>query len=227
MHDAVPVMDAAALEAIPLFASLSMETRRRLVDTAVERTFPAGATLFRAGTEPAGIYLVLSGRIRVIRSRDGRQVVLHTEECGGTLAEVPFFEGGLLPATAVAAERTRCLILNGDVLRAVMRDDPAVAWLFLRRLSARVRELVERLDRASSQSVPARLAAFLLARSNSGEAVDFTLGMTQAALAEELGTVREVIVRALARLRQAGVIDSAGRGRYVVKDVRTLREIAL
>ena len=227
MHDAVPVMDAAALEAIPLFASLSTETRRRLVDTAVERTFPAGATLFRAGTEPTGIYLVLSGRIRVIRSRDGRQYVLHTEERGGTLAEVPFFEGGLLPATAVAAERTRCLILNGDVLRAVMRDDPAVAWLFLRRLSARVRELVERLDRASSQSVPARLAAFLLARSNSGGAVNFTLGMTQAALAEELGTVREVIVRALARLRHAGVIDSAGRGRYVVKDVRTLREMAL
>ncbi|MEX2177222.1 MAG: hypothetical protein WD801_00835 [Gemmatimonadaceae bacterium] len=44
-------------------------------------------------------------------------------------------------------------------LREIMRDDPAVAWLFLRRLSARVRELVERLDRASTQGISARLAA--------------------------------------------------------------------
>jgi CRP-like cAMP-binding protein len=108
-----------------------------------------------------------------------------------------------------------------------MHDDPAVAWLFLRRLSARVRELVDRLDRASSQTVPARLAAFLVARSNAAGVLPFTLGMTQAALAEELGTVREVIVRALARLRHAGVIGSAGRGRYVVKDVRALRDMAL
>ena len=225
-HDAMPVMDDARLDAMQLFAGLSTETRRRLVDAAVERTFPAGATLFRAGTEPTGIYLVLSGRVRVIRSRDGRQYVVHTEQRGGTLAEVPFFEGGLLPATAVAAERTRCLILDGHALRSAMHDDPAVAWLFLRRLSARVRELVERLDRVSSQSVPARLAAFLLARSSSAGAVSFTLGMTQAELAEELGTVREVIVRGLARLRRAGVIGTAGRGRYVVKDAHALQRMA-
>lgn len=223
----VPVKDPAALDALPLFANLAAATRRQLMERAYERRFATGATVFRAGTEPAGIHIVLSGRVRVIRSRDGRQYVVHTEGPGGTLAEVPFFEGGVLPATAVATEPTRCLILSHAVLRAAMRDDPEVADLFLRRLSARVRELVERLDRASTRSVPARLAAFLLTRAQSAGAAPFSLGMTQSALAEELGTVREVVVRALARLRAAGVIGSAGRGRYVVTDLRVLEEMTL
>jgi CRP-like cAMP-binding protein len=192
----------------------------------VERTFPAGSTLFRAGTEPTGIYVVLSGRVRVVRSRQGRQHVVHTEGPGGTLGEVPFFEGGVLPATAMATEPSRCLVLNGETLRAVMREDPEVAWLFLRRLSARVRVLVERLDRVATQSIHGRLAAFLVTRAETAPAGPFTLGLTQAELAEELGTVREVVVRALARLRDAELIDFAGRGRYVITDRAALVELA-
>lgn len=201
--------DPAALDALQLFASLSAATRRRLASSAVERAYEPGATLFYAGTEAAGIYIVLSGRARVVRSRDGRQYVVHSEGPGGTLAEVPFFEQGLLPATAVAIEPTRCFVLNRDVLRATMRDDPALAWLFLQRLSSRVRELVQRLDRAATQAVPGRLAAFLLTRVQSNPLQPFTLGMTQAELAEELGTVREVLVRGLAQLRDTGVIASS------------------
>lgn len=226
MHDSAAVPGSATLDTLPLFASLPAKTRRMLRVNAVERVFASGETLFRAGTEPAGIHLVLSGRVRVTRSRLGRQYVVHTEGPGGTLAEIPFFEGGLLPATAVATEPTRCLVLNRDALRAAMREDPAVAWLFLGRLSTRVRELVERLDRVSTQAIPARLAAFLLTRAKSTEALPFTLGLTQALLAEELGTVRELVVRALAQLRDAGLIASAGRGRYVVRDLAALTELA-
>jgi hypothetical protein len=90
----------------------------------------------------------------------------------------------------------------------------------------RVRELVERLDRVSTQAIPARLAAFLLTRAKSAEALPFTLGLTQAQLAEELGTVRELVVRALAQLRDAGLVASAGRGRYVVRDLAALTDLA-
>jgi CRP/FNR family transcriptional regulator len=219
-------MNPVKLDTLPLLATVSADIRRRLAARAVERTFPAGAILFRAGTEPIGIYFVLSGRVRIVRSREGRQYVVHTEGPGGTLAELPFFEGGTLPATAVAAEPSRCLILPSDALRVAMGEDPALAWFFLRRLSARVRELVERLDRASTQAIPARLAAFLVARAESAPPGPFSLGLTQAALAEELATVREVVVRGLARLRRAGVIASAGRGRYVIRDPAGLRALA-
>lgn len=214
------------LDELPLFADLSPATRARLSAGSALRHFAAGATLFRAGDAVTGLYVVLSGRVRVVRSRDGRQSVVHTEEAGGTLAEVPLFAGGGLPATAIADVDARCLHIPQELLRQVMRDDPDLAQLFLRRLALRVRQVVDRLDSLSTQSVVSRLAALLLARANGAAGQAFTLGMTQAAAAEELGTVREVLVRAITTLRREGLIDAAGRGKFVIHNHEALRRRA-
>ncbi len=219
-----PTSSRPQLDALPLFAALSRETRGRLLSASTVRHFAAGATLFRAGEPATGLFVVLEGRVRVLRARDGRQSVIHTEDPGGTLAEIPLFEGGTLPATAEAVTATSCLHIHGDVLTSIMREDPEVALLFLRRLSARVRTLVDRLDRLANQPVMARLAGFLLERAAVADDTGaFTLGMTQAEVAEELGTVREVIVRGLAHLRGEGIIDTLGRGRFAVLDAAALR----
>jgi CRP-like cAMP-binding protein len=154
--------------------------------------------------------------------------VLHEEGPGGTLGEVPLFERDGYPATAVAAEHTTCLVLGRDAIAAAMRADPELAWRFLARLAARVRTLVERIDGLAARSVPQRLAALLAARhETSGRARDpVSLGGTQQEVAEELGTVREVVVRAVRTLCAAGAIEPLGRGRYRVRDADRLRELA-
>ena len=83
--------------------------------------------------------------------------------------------------------------------------------MLLERLARRVRELVERLDRTALRSVSARLAEFLSARADARGRGVIALGMTQQQLAEELGTVREVIVRELHALRTAGLVRSHWR----------------
>jgi GTP-sensing pleiotropic transcriptional regulator CodY len=50
--------------------------------------------------------------------------------------------------------------------------------------------------------------------------------MTQTVLAEEIGTVREVVVRALRGLRQLGAIESAGDGKYRVSNLPLLERLA-
>ncbi len=72
--------------------------------------------------------------------------------------------------------------------------------------------------RGSSRNVLARHAAA------GGGA--FTLGVTQAEAAEGLGTVREVLVRALRALRDAGLVAPVARGRYCVRDAAGLRRLA-
>jgi len=54
----------------------------------------------------------------------------------------------------------------------------------------------------------------------------FSLGMTQSALAEEIGTVREVVVRTLRDLRQSGAIESVGDGKFRVASLETLKQLA-
>lgn len=194
----------------------------------VVRAYDTGEPLFAAGEPARGVFVVVRGRVRVVRDGRGRRHVLHEEGTGGTLGEVPLFEGGSYPATALAAEPTRCVFLGREAIDAAMRVDPELARRFLARLAARVRTLVERLDGLAARSVPQRLAALLVTRHRAGGGRNgtITLGATQQEIAEELGTVREVVVRAVRALCAAGAIQAMGRGRYRVRDADKLRELA-
>ena len=90
-----------------------------------------------------------------------------------------------------------------------------------------MRGLVERLDRVTSQTVPARLARYLLDRRRPGAAAHVvSLGVTQAQLAEELGTVREIVVRSLRALCDQGLIAREAKGKYRLVDLAGLERAA-
>lgn len=210
------------LRAIPFFAAFPESALQVMADRGVERRFAAGETLFRAGDTASGLMVVLEGRVRVVRQAGGRAQVVHVEVAGGTLGEVPLFAGGGYPATAIAMEPTVCAVIARESLAAAIRSSPDAAFVLLERMARRVRELVGRVDRLSLRSVSARLAEYLLSRTSARGRAAIALGMTQQQLAEELGTVREVIVRELHALRNRGVIRAIGGGRYEILDVTAL-----
>ena len=218
---------ALLIEETPLFAGLNAAALRTLRSRTVERRFAADEVLFVAGAPLRGLFVILEGSVRVVRTRDGRQHVIHLEGPGGTLGEVPLYAGGGYPATAVAATETRCAVIGRETLATMMVDDPQLSWRLLERLASRVRGLVERVDALATQDVAARLAAHLLATAEvvGGRQVA-TLRGTQSELAEELGTVREVVVRHLRALQESRVIRQVGRGEYEILRVDALRVTA-
>jgi CRP/FNR family transcriptional regulator len=193
---------------------------------AVTRDFAPGETLFTAGSEASGLLVILEGRVQVTRAGGTRAHLIHDGVPGDTLGDVPMFEGRTYPATATAVEPTRCLVIVREGLHAAIRAHPEVAFVLLARLAGRVRLLVERLDSRTARAPLQRLAALLLLRHEAAAGASFILARTQQAAAEELGTVREVVVRGLRALRDDGVIRAAGGGRYAVVDERALRAIA-
>ncbi|MDF1505904.1 cyclic nucleotide-binding domain-containing protein, partial [Roseisolibacter sp. H3M3-2] len=125
-------------------AAPAASARAARLARAVERRFAAGAVLYLAGTPARGLYLVLEGRVRVLRAGAGRPHVLHVEGPGGALGEVPVFEGldgaaPPYPATAVAAEPTRCLVVSRAAVRAAVRAHPELALALLERLAEAVK----------------------------------------------------------------------------------------
>lgn len=219
------MIDVRTIQRTPEFAALSPLALRELAARGLERRYAPRQVLFRAGRPSPGMFLVLEGRVRVVRDRADRRQVVHTEGPGATLAEVPLFDGGVLPATAVATLPTRCLVFSREAIAAAIGQDPRLALLLLAQLSRRVRHLVARLDRLSFASVRARLADFLLQRAGEASGGPVTLEGTQTDLAQELGTVREVLVRELRHLRSHGLIRARGRG-YEVLDAAALRRLA-
>jgi CRP/FNR family transcriptional regulator len=205
---------------------LSERARTVLLASSVERRVAAGELLYLAGSPASSLYLVLEGRVRLLRESHGRTILVHFEESGGTLGDVPLFEGTTYPATAMAAEPTRVLVVPRDVILSAIQAEPAFALAVLARLAARVRYLVDLLDRNTSHSILARLAEHLVARSTAARGSSFTLGASQQQVAEELATVRELVVRGLRTLRDRGAIVARGGGRYSVADLELLRRIA-
>lgn len=220
-------LDAEQLRGVWLLDALDVPTRRALLEHASLSHFATGDMLYRAGSHAGALHVVLSGRVRVVRERHGKTLFIHDETRGGCLGEVPLFEGTTYPASAIASEPTECLVIQRDAMLRVVSEHPALALKLLERLAARVRRLVDRMDGNATLSTRTRLARLLLARAPATPGRAFTLGVTQQQVAEELGTVRELVVRGLRTLRDAGVVRAAGGGRYVIVDADALRQIAL
>lgn len=210
---------------LPEIESLTDKTSALIARASVERRYAKGATLYRTGDDADGLYIVLAGRVHVSRETSTRVTLLHTENIGGVLGEIPVFGGGPFPATARAAIATRCAHLPLAAVERLFAEDAEFARFAVRRLAIRARSLLRRIDELTAMTITARVADYALERSESLGA-EFTLGMSQEALASELGTAREVIVRALRSLIAAGALARRGRSRFVVRDPATLRAIA-
>jgi CRP-like cAMP-binding protein len=202
----------AALRSTHFFGSLEVEELRALAGRAVERILAREEVLFVSGEEARGLYVIVSGAVRAFRSgADGREQVIHTERAGATLAEVPVFDDGTYPATAVADEDSVVLfIAKEDVHRACL-EHPKITLAALKILAGRLRRHVELAEALSLREVGQRLARLLLTEAvthgeRSGGGTTFNLVMTNGQIAARVGTVRDVVSRALARLQQDGLI---------------------
>ncbi len=219
------MVSASVLEGFELFRSLGRSAHEALAARAVLRKFRTGQYLWRAGDQSRGLYFVVDGRVRIVRDVGLRQHVVHVEGAGATLGDVPLLAGGGYPASAVAAEPTTCVVFDQASLRAVIAAHPELAWALLTRLAGRVRNLVERLSSRTGDPLQARLASYVLSRPRTASGV-ILLRETQQAIAEELGTVREIVVRQLGLLVEAGLLERRGRGRYAVIDAAGLSLVA-
>lgn len=190
------------------------------------QSVPRGTTLFAEGDAPAGIFLIISGRITLVRSsRDGRQQVLHEEGPGSTLAEVPVFDGGGYVGSAVAAEDSLVLLVPREPLLEALGQTPASAVDVIEVLAGRVRKLAGVVEDLSLRDVTARVAAYLCRESRAQGSDSVDLPATRDELAAHVGTVREQASRALSQLKAAKVIEVTGR-RVVIREPAALRLMA-
>ena len=191
----------------------------------IARRLQRGARLFSTGDPVPGLHLVESGHLRIVVG-GAKPVVVHYEGPGGMLGETALFGGAGYPASAIATEPTTCRLLSRDRVMQLLREDGEAAAYFLARLATRLRGVITRLSDVNQTRVAVRLSRHLSERPGASAGRKVSLGMTQAELAEELGTVREVVVRELRRLCERQLVASAGRGLYRVTDFHALRTIA-
>src|SRR5688572_20904546 len=201
-----------ALGAIPYFALLPTAALAGLGARCAVRAFERGAVVFDEGAQATGLWVILAGRVKLVRvSAAGREQVLHADGPGATLAEVPVFDGGGYVATAVAIDAVRVLFVPRSAVLEVCRRHGDVALGVIAVLARRVRTFAGLIEDLALRDVTARVAGWLLAEARRGGGDTVELPGTREEIGARLGTVRELVSRALGRLRAAGVITVRGR----------------
>lgn len=193
----------------------------------VRKLFSSSELLFSEGEPCNGLHIIARGKVRIFKtSMNGREQVLAVNSPGESVAELPVFDGGPFPASAMATEDTEIAFISRRDFHAYCLEHPAVALKVLSVVGARLRRLVGIIEELSFTTIRERLIAMLvkLAQSDGKKTergIEFLLPATHQELANQLGTVRELISRNLMRLQAEGLLEVDAR-QIVVRDIKGL-----
>jgi CRP/FNR family transcriptional regulator len=209
--------------AFPTLAAAPAATLERIARTSLHRRMPAGTVMFNAHSPCGGFPFVLAGTVRVLqRYPNGRELQLYRVKPG----ESCLLSGSCLlgsvdyDATGVAETDVELLILPPPEFHALIAEDETfrrhVFALFGERLSA----LMQVVEAVAYQKLDQRLAALLV-----GRPADAEIHATHQALADELGSVREIVSRLLRNFEDHGWVE-LGRERVRIVDRAALDAVA-
>jgi CRP/FNR family transcriptional regulator len=217
---------AAVLGQSPFLSSLSPPELQMLTSHTVRKLFSAGELLFSEGEPCNGLHIIARGKVRIFKSSaNGREQVLAVNVPGESIAEIPVFDGGPYPASAVAIDEVEIAFISRRDFQTFCLEHPEVALKVLSAVGTRLRRLVEIIEELSFTTIRQRLVSALVKLAQTGtttaRGIEFLLPGSHQELANQLGTVRELISRNLMRLQAEGLLDVDAR-QIVVKDIKSL-----
>jgi CRP/FNR family transcriptional regulator, anaerobic regulatory protein len=215
-------MDIDTLSALyPVLAQIPPAERADVLATqAQEAQVPAGARLFEEGAPCRGFPLVLSGCVRVARgASNGRSLELYRVTPGElcVVSTSCLFGSHVLTAHGEATEATSLVLLAPAGFERWAAFEPFRRYVF-GIFADRLADLMALAEAVAFQRLDQRLAAALLGHGA-------TLKLTHQALADELGTAREIVTRLLRRFEQQGWVG-LGRERIELRNAPALRALA-
>jgi CRP-like cAMP-binding protein len=196
--------------------------------------FSAGQIIYRAGQASEKIYLLRSGRVRLLDTAGHRYSVHAILRPGDLFGDV--FESKTIPSPLSMAEEqaessgpSEVWSIETRDFRALLEARPSLAVEVVRALGARVRSLQERVVGLTRKDVPARLAQTLLSLASSVGSFEGRTralhGITQQDLADLVGASRSFVSTLINQLKRDGVLASQGRA-LLVKDEAALAKVA-
>jgi len=219
--------DLERLRQIPYLRSVPAADVQALATNLRERCYRAGDVIFRKGDSSEGLGVVLRGRVRTVTtSPEGREQVLKVFGPGRTFADIAVFDDEPQPADAIAVSESTVVFVPRDHLLELLQRHPEAAIDVIRLFALRLRAYKQMVEDLSLRTVVARIARLLVDRARGAqtlveESASSSPEYTQDEMAALVGSVREVVQRALKTLEHAGFIQMA-RGRIQIMDVEAL-----
>ena len=181
---------------------------------------PAGTEMFGEGSPCRQFPLVLEGSIRVSKASDGRELQLYRVTPG----ESCVLTGGCLvggrdyPASGLVERDARLVVLPKPVFDELLATHAPFRQYVFSLFAERLTDLMALVEAVAFHKLDRRVAAALLGRGR-------VVSLTHQQLADELGSVREIVTRVLRGFADRGWVQSS-RGAIEVLDAAALRRVA-
>src|ERR1022692_949812 len=151
------------LEQTALLSSLSRPEFQMLAARTVRKHFAAGELLFSEDEPCHGLHIIAHGKVRIFKtSVNGREQVLAINQAGESVAELPVFDGGRYPASAMAVDAVEIAFISRQDFRSFCMEHAEVALKMLAIVGARLRRLVGIIEELSFTTIRQRLISLLL-----------------------------------------------------------------
>jgi CRP-like cAMP-binding protein len=201
-----------ALRQTKLFGSLNEEALLWLAARSEEQRLTSEEMLFFSGEPATGMFVVMSGTIRAFQQNsEGREQVMHIDAAGATLGDVPVFDDGPYPASAIAQTDCEVIFMGKQIIQQFCLQHPQFVLTALKLMAERVRRHAQLVNNLSFHEVGQRLALLLLSEAEKVGVkqkghISFRLSLSNHEIATRIGSVRDVVSRALARLQKLDLV---------------------
>lgn len=195
------------LSSVSYFAGLDAASRDTIGGAAVHREFEAGQVVFLEGEPCAGLHIVNKGYLKSLKvSQAGREQTLKIFGPGDVFNDLTVWANAPNLVTVIALERASVCVIQREVMVRLLNEQPQIAHAVVQCLAQRMLHLLSLVEDLSLRSVEQRLAHLLLTQSPE-DTVERRRWTTQAEMASRLGTVPDVLSRALRSLSEEGLIQ--------------------
>ena len=208
------------LRLYPVLNELPPEAREQLASGTQAVHLPAGAKVFDERQACQGFPFVLKGGIRVVKSAaNGRELPLYRVTPGETciISSSCLLGNADYNARGVTEDATDLLLLARPAFDRLLAHEPFRGFVF-QLFSERIAELMQLVEEVAFHKLDQRLAALLLGKGR-------TVRATHQQLADELGSVREIVSRLLKGFAAQGFV-TLGREQIEIRDPAGLRRLA-
>ena len=205
---------------VPLFSMLTVEQAQTIADGVVKRRYRRGEIIVEQGRKSDALFILLSGRARVITSdARGREVILAVLEAGDYLGEMSLIDNEPLSATVRAEVQTDVLVLGRNEFAVCLPDNSSLSYAILRGLVARLRNADRQIESLALLDVYGRVARALLdmAEDDEGRRV-IRSKVSRQDLAKVVGASREMVSRVMKDLEERHLIETQENGWVVLTE---------
>ncbi len=210
------------LGSVPVLSALSRDELKLFIDKAEFVRFPRNTLIIEQGERTTGLYIVLSGKVRVFLTGDDdvldrpREVSLSIEGEGSYIGEISLLDLEPRTASVKTLEDSCFLLISREALTQVIHQNPEVALSLIKGITKRFRSTIDSVKRLAFSTVYKRLVAVMMEMAEpQGEKYVIRERLTHQDLADLVGSSRVMISRILKDLT-IGEYICVEKGRFVI-----------